>query len=196
LADANVEAPNHALRDIPQDRVRIHMCRGNYKGPMACDIPMARIFDTLMSARARYVLFKAPNPRHGHEWRGFRDRRHHSPDGKILVPGVVDTTTDFVEHPELVAQWIQRFTDTVGTDRVIAGSDCSFESLAGFGAVGTDITCAKLHARQTAQHRRPETARKGGFKGLRGGWRQVPERAQRQVTGEGCPDHGRPDSAG
>ncbi len=146
VAASHVEALNHALEGIPEERVRIHICWGNYEGPHVCDIPMAKMFDTLMSARARYVLFETSNPRHGHEWTVFRDRKGDIPEDKVLVPGVVDTTTNFVEHPELVAQRIERFTDIVGTDRVIAGSDCGFGTFAGFGAVDPDIAYAKLSA--------------------------------------------------
>ena len=146
VADSHVEALNHALADVPQDKVRIHICWGNYEGPHVCDIPMAKMFDTLMSARARYVLFETSNPRHGHEWTVFRDRKDDIPGDKILVPGVVDTTTNFVEHPDLVAQRIERFVDIVGAERVIAGSDCGFGTFAGFGAVDPDIAYAKLKA--------------------------------------------------
>lgn len=146
VAASHVEALNHALSDIPPEKVRIHICWGNYEGPHVCDIPMAQMFDTLMSARARYVLFETSNPRHGHEWATFRDRRADIPDDKVLVPGVVDTTTNFVEHPELVAQRLTRFTEIVGKDRVIAGSDCGFGTFAGFGAVDPDIAYAKLKA--------------------------------------------------
>lgn len=146
IAAANVEALNHALANVPQDRVRIHICWGNYEGPHVCDIAMDKVLSTLMSARARYVLFETANPRHGHEWTVFRDRKAEIPDDKILVPGVVDTTTNFVEHPELVAQRIRRFVDIVGTERVIAGSDCGFGTFAGFGAVDPDIAYAKLAA--------------------------------------------------
>jgi len=146
IAQGHVEALNHALRDVPQDKVRIHICWGNYEGPHICDIPMARMFDTLMQARARYVLFETSNPRHGHEWTVFRDRKADIPDDRILVPGVVDTTTNFVEHPDLVAQRIARFVDIVGADRVIAGSDCGFGTFAGFGAVDPEIAYAKLAA--------------------------------------------------
>ncbi len=107
---------------------------------------MERMFDTLMSVRARFLLFETSNPRHGHEWEVFRDRRGAIPDDRILVPGVVDTTSNFVEHPRLIAQRLERFTDIVGTDRVIAGSDCGFGTFAGFGAVDPDIAWAKLAA--------------------------------------------------
>ena len=146
VAASHVEALNHALSDVPPEKVRIHICWGNYEGPHVCDIPMAKMFDTLMSTRARYVLFETSNPRHGHEWTVFRDRKADIPDDKILVPGVVDTTTNFVEHPELVAQRIARFADIVGVDRVIAGSDCGFGTFAGFGAVDPEIAYAKLSA--------------------------------------------------
>lgn len=146
IAASHVEALNHALQNVPQDRVRIHICWGNYEGPHVCDIGMDKVFDTLMSANARYVLFETSNPRHAHEWTVFRDRKSDIPDDKVLVPGVVDTTTNFVEHPMLVAQRIERFTDIVGMDRVIAGSDCGFGTFAGFGAVDPDIAYAKLSA--------------------------------------------------
>ena len=144
VAASHVEALNHALSGIPAEKVRIHICWGNYEGPHVCDIPMAKMFDTLMSAKPRYVLFETSNPRHGHEWTTFRDRKADIPGDKILVPGVVDTTTNFVEHPELVRQRIERFVDIVGADRVIAGSDCGFGTFAGFGAVDPDIAYAKL----------------------------------------------------
>lgn len=144
VANMHVEALNHALSDVPMDKVRVHICWGNYEGPHCCDIGMDKVFDTLMSTKARYVLFETSNPRHAHEWTVFRDQKSNIPDDKVLVPGVVDTTTNFVEHPELVAQRIQRFTDIVGRDRVIAGSDCGFGTFAGFGAVDPDIAYAKL----------------------------------------------------
>jgi len=146
VAQSHVDALNHALSDIPAEKVRIHICWGNYEGPHVCDIPMATMFDTLMSAKAQYVLFETSNPRHGHEWTVFRDRAADIPQDKVLVPGVVDTTTNFVEHPELVAQRLARFVDIVGADRVIAGSDCGFGTFAGFGTVDPDIAYAKLGA--------------------------------------------------
>ncbi|WP_170326056.1 cobalamin-independent methionine synthase II family protein [Ruegeria arenilitoris] len=146
IADMHVEALNHALQNVPQDRVRVHICWGNYEGPHCCDIAMDKVFTTLMNTKSRYVLFETSNPRHAHEWTVFRDRKGEIPDDKVLVPGVVDTTTNFVEHPELVAQRVTRFTDIVGVDRVIAGSDCGFGTFAGFGAVDPDIAFAKLSA--------------------------------------------------
>ena len=144
IADSHVEALNFALSDVPAEKVRVHICWGNYEGPHICDIPMSKMFDTLMSTKARYVLFETSNPRHGHEWSVFKDRKNDIPEDKVLVPGVVDTTTNFVEHPDLVAQRIDRFVDIVGVDRVIAGSDCGFGTFAGFGAVDPEIAYAKL----------------------------------------------------
>ena len=146
IANMHVEALNYALQHIPQDRVRVHICWGNYEGPHCCDIAMDKVFSTLMATKSRYVLFENSNPRHAHEWTVFRDRMSEIPDDKVLVPGVVDTTTNFVEHPELVAQRITRFTDIVGSDRVIAGSDCGFGTFAGFGTVDPQIAYAKLTA--------------------------------------------------
>lgn len=146
IAAGHVEALNHALQNIDPANVRIHICWGNYEGPHVCDISMDKVFSTLMSARARYVLFETSNPRHAHEWTVFRDRRSEIPDDKVLVPGVVDTTTNFVEHPEVVAQRLDRFVGIVGADRVIAGSDCGFGTFAGYGAVDPEIAFAKLKA--------------------------------------------------
>ena len=144
IANSHVEALNYALSDVPAEKVRVHICWGNYEGPHICDIPMSKMFDTLMSTKARYVLFETSNPRHGHEWSVFKDRKNDIPEDKVLVPGVVDTTTNFVEHPDLVTQRIDRFVDIVGADRVIAGSDCGFGTFAGFGAVDPEIAYAKL----------------------------------------------------
>jgi 5-methyltetrahydropteroyltriglutamate--homocysteine methyltransferase len=146
IADSHVEALNYALADVPQDQVRVHICWGNYEGPHCCDIEMDKVFSTLMKTKSRYVLFETSNPRHAHEWTVFRDRRAEIPDDKILVPGVVDTTTNFVEHPQLVAQRLERFAEIIGKDRVIAGSDCGFGTFAGYGAVDPDIAFAKLAA--------------------------------------------------
>lgn len=144
VADLHVEILNHALRDIDKSKVRLHICWGNYEGPHVCDISMSKMFDTLMKVDAQHLLFETSNPRHAHEWTVFRDRKTEIPENKILVPGVIDSTTNFVEHPELVAQRIRHFTDIVGMDRVIAGSDCGFGTFAGFGAVAPDIAFAKL----------------------------------------------------
>ena len=146
VADLHVEALNYALSDVPKEKVRVHICWGNYEGPHVCDIPMSKMFDTLMATESGYVLFETSNPRHGHEWTVFRDRKADIPDDKILVPGVVDTTTNFVEHPDLVAQRLERFVDIVGRERVVAGSDCGFGTFAGFGTVDPEIAYAKLES--------------------------------------------------
>ena len=146
IAAVNVEFLNHALRDADPARVRVHICWGNYEGPHICDIALEHVFSTLMSVRARYVLFENANPRHAHEWTVFRDRKNEIPDDMILVPGVIDSTNNFVEHPELVAQRLEQFTAIVGPERVVAGSDCGFGTFAGFGPVDPDITWVKLAA--------------------------------------------------
>ena len=144
IAESHVDALNHALAGVDPQRVRVHICWGNYEGPHCCDIDMDTVFSTLMRTRARYVLFETSNPRHAHEWTVFRDRRSEIPDDKVLVPGVVDTTTNFIEHPQVVRQRVERFTQIVGADRVIAGSDCGFGTFAGYGAIDPDIAYAKL----------------------------------------------------
>ncbi|MCH2165140.1 MAG: cobalamin-independent methionine synthase II family protein [Marinovum sp.] len=146
IADSHVEALNHALANVPAEKVRVHICWGNYEGPHCCDISMDKVFTTLMNTKSRYVLFETSNPRHAHEWTVFRDRKAEIPNDKVLVPGVVDTTTNFVEHPEVVSQRIERFTNIVGHERVVAGSDCGFGTFAGFGAVDPEIAYAKLGA--------------------------------------------------
>jgi len=146
VAEANVAALNHALEGIDPAQVRIHICWGNYEGPHVCDIDMGKVMPTLMKARARYVLFETSNPRHAHEWTVFRDRKDEVPDDRVLVPGVVDTTTNFVEHPDLVAERLGRFVAIFGAERVMAGSDCGFGTFAGFGAVDPEIAWAKLAA--------------------------------------------------
>jgi 5-methyltetrahydropteroyltriglutamate--homocysteine methyltransferase len=144
VAATHVEALEHALEGLPRERIRLHICWGNYEGPHVCDIDMAKVFPLLMRVPARYILFETANPRHGHEWAVFRDRAREIPDDKVLVPGAVDTTTNFVEHPDLVAQRLRHFTDIVGHERVVAGSDCGFGTFAGFGAVDPEIAWAKL----------------------------------------------------
>lgn len=139
-----VEALNHALRGVDPARVRAHICWGNYEGPHICDIGMEKVLRLLLSVRCRYLLFETSNPRHGHEWTVFRDLAGEIPEDRVLVPGVVDTTTNFVEHPELVAQRIDRFVNIFGSDRIMAGSDCGFGTFAGFGAVDPDIAYAKI----------------------------------------------------
>ncbi len=140
----HVRALNHALRDIPPEQMRMHLCWGNGEWPHITDIPMAAIIDIVMEARPAGLSFEAANPRHEHEWKVWKDVR--LPDGKVLVPGVLDSTTNFVEHPELVAERIIRFASVVGRENVIAGSDCGFGTFAGFYSVQPRITWLKLGA--------------------------------------------------
>ena len=146
IANLHVEALNNSLSGIDPSQVRVHICWGNYEGPHICDIDMSKVFSTLMSVRANQILFETSNPRHAHEWKVFRDRVNEIPGDKILVPGVIDSTTNFVEHPELVAERIKTFTNIIGEDRVLAGSDCGFGTFAGYGAVDPEIAYAKLRA--------------------------------------------------
>ncbi len=141
-AAQNVEALNHALANVPAEQVRMHLCWGNYEGPHVCDIPLRKIIGTVLKAKPQGISFEASNPRHGHEWSVFKETR--IPEDKILLPGVIDSVSNFVEHPEYVAERIGRFADIVGRERVIASSDCGFGTFAGFGKVDSDITYAKL----------------------------------------------------
>ena len=129
IAERNVEALNHATRNIAPERMRMHVCWGNYEGPHVHDIPLASLFPVIMKARPAGLLIEGANPAHAHEWEDIRDLG--LPDGKVLLPGVIDTTTNFVEHPRLVAQRICRFADAVGRERVIAATDCGFATFAG-----------------------------------------------------------------
>ena len=144
VAQMHVEALNYALSNVPEERIRIHICWGNYEGPHVCDISMDKVFSTLMSAKATYLAFETANPRHAHEWTVFRDRKDEIPSHKVLMPGVVDTTTNFVEHPEVVAQRLERFVGVVDNERLIASSDCGFGTFAGYGSVDPEIAYAKL----------------------------------------------------
>ena len=142
LASLHVEALNHAIRDLPRGRVRLHICWGNYEGPHHHDAPLEMVLPIALRAAVGGLLFESSNPRHAHEWEVLSGVE--LPDELILIPGAVDSTTNFVEHPRLVAQRIQRFADIVGRERVIAGTDCGFSTFAGFGAVDEDIVYAKL----------------------------------------------------
>ena len=144
LAHQHVDALNTALRNIPAERVRMHICWGNYEGPHHCDVPIEIVLPNALRAKPQALLFESSNPRHAHEWTVFRDSK--IPDDKILVPGVLDSVTNFIEHPLLVAERIERFVNIVGRDRVIAGTDCGFSTFAGFGNVDAEIVYAKLHA--------------------------------------------------
>lgn len=141
-ASLHVEAMNHALAGIRKDMVRLHVCWGNYEGPHHHDAPMEMVLPIALKANVGALLFESSNPRHAHEWETFKNAG--LPDDLILVPGVIDSTTNFIEHPKLVAERICRFAEIVGRERVMAGSDCGFSTFAGFGAVDADIVFAKL----------------------------------------------------
>ena len=143
-AQLQVEALNHALRNVAADRVRMHVCWGNYEGPHHYDIPLRAIVDMVLTAKPMALLIEGANPRHGHEWAVWREVR--LPDDKVLIPGVIDSVSNFIEHPELVAERICRVADLVGRERVIAGTDCGFGTFAGFGAVHPEIAYAKLRS--------------------------------------------------
>ena len=146
LIGVHVEVLNHALRNVPANRVRMHVCWGNYEGPHTHDVEMGVILPTLMKAKPVGLLFETSNPRHQHDWNYFAEMLDLIPDEKILIPGVIDSTTNFVEHRRVVAERIERFTNIVGRERVIGGTDCGFSTFAGFGAVDPDIVYAQLTA--------------------------------------------------
>jgi 5-methyltetrahydropteroyltriglutamate--homocysteine methyltransferase len=141
-AAQNVEALNAATANIPPERMRVHVCWGNYEGPHDQDIPLERVIDIVLKLRPSQLLFEAANPRHEHEWIVWRDAA--VPDDKILVPGLIDTCSNYVEHPELIAQRIERFAGIVGVDRVIGGTDCGFGTFAGYGKIDPAVTWKKL----------------------------------------------------
>ena len=142
LAARHIEVLNHALRNLPAERLRMHVCWGNYEGPHHHDVPMARLLPIVLKAKPQGLLFEAANPRHAHEWAVFKSAR--IPEDKVLIPGCLATTTNYIEHPELVAERLERFAQIVGRDRVMAGTDCGFGTFAGFGPVEPDIAYLKL----------------------------------------------------
>ena len=144
LIGGHVEALNHALRNVPADRVRMHVCWGNYEGPHCCDVEMGVILPTLMAAKPAGLLFETSNPRHQADWTYFAEMAAIIPEDKILIPGVIDSTTNFIEHPRVVAERIERYAGIIGRERVIAGTDCGFSTFAGFGVVDPSIVWAKL----------------------------------------------------
>ena len=141
-AALNVEALNHAVQDIPAERLRLHVCWGNYDGPHDHDVPLRDIVDVVLRAKPAGISLEAANPRHGHEWRVWDDVP--LPDGRYLIPGVVESTNNFVEHAELVAERLLRYARVVGSERVVAGSDCGFATVAGMGAVVPSVAWSKL----------------------------------------------------
>ena len=140
----HVAALNHALGDLPAERVRMHLCWGNYEGPHHLDIGLAKIVAEVLKAKPAILLFEGANPRHSHEWVVWRDIE--VPANKVLVPGVISSTSNYIEHPDLIAERLGRFVDIVGADRVMAGSDCGFGTWAGHGAVDPDVCWAKFRA--------------------------------------------------
>src|ERR671937_2329475 len=140
----NVDALNHVLTNVPAERSRLHLCWGNYEGPHTLDVGLGQIIDLVLRAKPSGISVEAANPRHGHEWNVFEDVR--LPDGKLLIPGVLDSTTNYVEHPELVAQRIVRYARLVGRENVLAGTDCGFGTFVGRSQVDPKITWAKLQA--------------------------------------------------
>ena len=143
-ARTHIEALNHALANIAPDQLRIHLCWGNYEGPHHCDVPLADIVDVVFLARPNGISFEAANPRHAHEWTLFE--RVKLPDGKVLIPGVIESKSNFIEHPELIAQRIARYANLVGRENVIAGSDCGYGTWVGQAAVDPDVVWAKMAA--------------------------------------------------
>jgi 5-methyltetrahydropteroyltriglutamate--homocysteine methyltransferase len=145
VAERNIAALNHATANIPPEAMRMHLCWGNYEGPHTHDIPLAKMFDVCMRARPSGLSFEAANPRHAHEWEDLHGAK--IPDDKVLIPGVIDSTTNFVEHPRLIAQRICHYADIVGRERVIAGADCGFATFAFVNnAVAPSIVWAKFAA--------------------------------------------------
>jgi 5-methyltetrahydropteroyltriglutamate--homocysteine methyltransferase len=143
-AEYQVEALNHAVRDVPAGLMRMHICWGNYEGPHDHDIPLEKILPIVLKAKPTGILFEAANPRHRHEWTIWRDAQ--LPEDKVLIPGCISSTSNYVEHPELVAQQLVQFADIVGRERVIAGTDCGFGSFAGIARVDAGIAYKKLRA--------------------------------------------------
>jgi 5-methyltetrahydropteroyltriglutamate--homocysteine methyltransferase len=144
VAEANVEALNAATANIPPEQMRMHICWGNYEGPHDHDIPLERVMAIILKARPATILFEGANPRHEHEWKVWADTK--IPDNKKLAPGVIDTCSNYVEHPELIAQRLERFIKIVGIDRVIASTDCGFGTFAGYGKIDPLVTWKKLRA--------------------------------------------------
>jgi 5-methyltetrahydropteroyltriglutamate--homocysteine methyltransferase len=141
-AGLHIEALNHALANIAPDRLRLHLCWGNYEGPHHCDVPLADIIETVFRAKPCALSFEAANPRHAHEWTVFEQVK--LPEGRVLIPGVIESKTNFIEHPELIAQRIGRYARLVGRENVIAGSDCGYGTWVGQAAVDPDVVWAKL----------------------------------------------------
>ena len=143
-AQLHIEALNNAVANIPPEQLRMHLCWGNYEGPHHRDVPLADVIDLVFTAKPVAISLEAANPRHAHEWTLFE--RVKLPDGKVLIPGVIESKSNFIEHPELIAQRITRYANLVGRENVIAGSDCGFGTWVGQAAVDPDVVFAKLKA--------------------------------------------------
>jgi len=143
-AELHVEVLNHAVANIPAEQLRMHLCWGNYEGPHHCDVPLADVIDIVFRAKPSAISLEAANPRHAHEWKLFETVK--LPDGKLLIPGVIESKSNFIEHPELIAQRIGRYANLVGRENVIAGSDCGFGTWVGQAAVDPDVVWAKMAA--------------------------------------------------
>jgi len=190
-AQHHVEVLNHAVRHIPADAMRLHICWGNYEGPHDHDIALAKVAPVLLKAKPAALVIEASNPRHEHEWSVWRDLK--LPADKLLVVGVLDTSTNYVEHPELVAERIERFAGLVGRERVIAGSDCGFGTFAGFGKLDPAISFKKLQAlaegaaiaskRLWPKKTRRVSAKAGSAKRAKAGRRTQPARTRRARSG-------------
>lgn len=142
--EQNVEALNAATANIAPEKLRMHICWGNYEGPHDHDIPLEKIINVILKARPNTILFEGANPRHEHEWKVWKDAK--LPDTKILAPGVIDSCSNYLEHPELIAQRLERFIKIVGKDRVVASTDCGFGTFAGYGKIDPAVTWKKLAA--------------------------------------------------
>ena len=143
-AHMHVEALNHAVEHVPAEQLRMHLCWGNYEGPHHCDVPLADVIDIVFKAKPMAIALEAANPRHAHEWKVFETVK--LPEGKLLIPGVIESKSNFIEHPELVAQRIGHYAKLVGRENVIAGSDCGFGTWVGQAAVDPDVVWAKMAA--------------------------------------------------
>jgi 5-methyltetrahydropteroyltriglutamate--homocysteine methyltransferase len=151
FASSNVEALNHALQGLPPERLRVHICWGNYEGPHTRDVELKDIVDIVLRAETAGISLEASNPRHGHEWRVFEDVK--LPDDRYVVPGVIDSTNNFVEHPDLVAERLLNYGRLLGGERVQASSDCGFGTFAGVSSVAPSVAWAKLKSMAEGAHR-------------------------------------------
>jgi len=142
VAEMHIEALNHAVQNIPEEQLRMHLCWGNYGGPHHCDMNFADIIDIVMKAKPQTLLFEAANPRHAHEWALFEDYK--LPAGKVLCPGVIEVQSNYIEHPQLIAQRIKRYADLVGKENVMAGTDCGFSIHVGQASIDPGVAWLKL----------------------------------------------------